>query len=522
MDPDEDREYLYIALEGLRAPVPEPWVACQNEEGEIFFQNSETEEISWNHPLDDFYRELFLEIKSRDMKKKNQEEKEKQMRKNAGKLKSLAPINQKNQNIPSIAQISNQKLMEESHDARPFESKTNNKLMNISNISSNHSKKTNSFFNEDNPNNKSIDLSSMNSKSFEKHSITPKEKNAKRSPLKDRKLKIGNAASTIEIDKWYNSCIEKYIMTSEENLENSKIQYLEQQQKLAQSLEEKLLESIENLKNEKNQNLSQIEDLKNDKEKLIKNLEKENKASFERELNEIHRQYEQKKNEFMSYCSETNKNKLANAEKDLKQIATNKKEEIINLKKEKQQMNEINKNKMLEKFDAEKQKIQKEVKFSYETQLEKFKRDSMTSILKRKEENLQTNSKDLQIKSQKNAELAVIIADTQKNSKKEFFARKFEIEKKHLDQNFQEKLEEFSSAQEIELKNNLRKFRSSLLEKELTNLERECTDEKESLSRIHQNKLNILKMEKQQKTSTSHTYKNIDAMIHQMSNFLVF
>ena len=42
MDLTEDRDLLYIAEEGLKAPVPEPWKAFSNEQEEIYYTNTIT------------------------------------------------------------------------------------------------------------------------------------------------------------------------------------------------------------------------------------------------------------------------------------------------------------------------------------------------------------------------------------------------------------------------------------------------------------------------------------------------
>ena len=40
MDIEKDKEFLYIAREGLKAPVPEPWKTYTNEDDEIFYINT--------------------------------------------------------------------------------------------------------------------------------------------------------------------------------------------------------------------------------------------------------------------------------------------------------------------------------------------------------------------------------------------------------------------------------------------------------------------------------------------------
>jgi len=71
MDPTEDQEYLYLAKEGLKAAIPKPWTACRTKDGKIFYYNFETEESQWEHPLDQAYKEKFVEVKQHHTKSSN-------------------------------------------------------------------------------------------------------------------------------------------------------------------------------------------------------------------------------------------------------------------------------------------------------------------------------------------------------------------------------------------------------------------------------------------------------------------
>jgi len=66
MDPQKDKDLLWIAKAGLKAPLPRPWKPCQtNEEGEIFYFNFETGESVWDHPCDEYHRQLFQKEKAK-------------------------------------------------------------------------------------------------------------------------------------------------------------------------------------------------------------------------------------------------------------------------------------------------------------------------------------------------------------------------------------------------------------------------------------------------------------------------
>ena len=69
MDLEKDQKYFYIAREGLKAPLPEPWKPYKNSKGEIFFINLETHEQVYEHPCDNHYKMVFAQTKARELNK---------------------------------------------------------------------------------------------------------------------------------------------------------------------------------------------------------------------------------------------------------------------------------------------------------------------------------------------------------------------------------------------------------------------------------------------------------------------
>ena len=59
MDLQSDSHLLYIAKEGLKAPLPSPWKPCKDRQGEIWYYNNETKEKQKEHPCDDYYRKYY-------------------------------------------------------------------------------------------------------------------------------------------------------------------------------------------------------------------------------------------------------------------------------------------------------------------------------------------------------------------------------------------------------------------------------------------------------------------------------
>ncbi|GAB6028402.1 hypothetical protein CHUAL_002565 [Chamberlinius hualienensis] len=49
---------MWIAREGIMAPLPDDWKPCQDEEGDIYYFNFKSGESSWDHPCDQHYKSL--------------------------------------------------------------------------------------------------------------------------------------------------------------------------------------------------------------------------------------------------------------------------------------------------------------------------------------------------------------------------------------------------------------------------------------------------------------------------------
>lgn len=62
---------MYIAKEGLKAPLPPSWKPCKTGKGEIYYFNFETSESSWEHPCDLYYKKLAEEAKARKFLEKD-------------------------------------------------------------------------------------------------------------------------------------------------------------------------------------------------------------------------------------------------------------------------------------------------------------------------------------------------------------------------------------------------------------------------------------------------------------------
>ncbi|KAF4139971.1 WW domain-containing protein [Phytophthora infestans] len=78
MDLEAERDLFWIAREGLKAPLPENWKPCKTTDTEeIYYFNFATGQSTWDHPCDEFYRNLYEEHKQKRHAKDAQETDEK-------------------------------------------------------------------------------------------------------------------------------------------------------------------------------------------------------------------------------------------------------------------------------------------------------------------------------------------------------------------------------------------------------------------------------------------------------------
>ena len=62
MDLETEKDLMWIAREGLKAPLPEHWKPCKAPDtGDIYYFNFQTGESVWDHPCDEYYRKLYHE-----------------------------------------------------------------------------------------------------------------------------------------------------------------------------------------------------------------------------------------------------------------------------------------------------------------------------------------------------------------------------------------------------------------------------------------------------------------------------
>ncbi|KAG6579994.1 WW domain [Phytophthora cinnamomi] len=89
MDLEAERDLFWIAREGLKAPLPENWKPCKTTDTEeIYYFNFATGQSTWDHPCDEFYRNLYEEHKKKRQTNDVQEtdEKKKKVKEDVAEL----------------------------------------------------------------------------------------------------------------------------------------------------------------------------------------------------------------------------------------------------------------------------------------------------------------------------------------------------------------------------------------------------------------------------------------------------
>ncbi|XP_037630813.1 centrosomal protein of 164 kDa-like isoform X2 [Sebastes umbrosus] len=117
IDPDGEPELLWLAREGIVAPLPPEWKPCQDVTGDIYYFNFSSGQSTWDHPCDEHYRGLVAQERERVQltaavaggtgakkdkdKKKKKEKKEKKEKKKKEPLKTPGALSSSLGPLPS-------------------------------------------------------------------------------------------------------------------------------------------------------------------------------------------------------------------------------------------------------------------------------------------------------------------------------------------------------------------------------------------------------------------------------------
>ncbi|XP_078140487.1 uncharacterized protein cep164 isoform X1 [Centroberyx gerrardi] len=116
IDPDSEPELLWLAREGMVAPLPHEWKPCQDVTGDVYYFNFSSGQSTWDHPCDEHYRRLVAQERERAQltaaaggpgpkkdkdKKKKKEKKEKKEKKKKEPLKTPGALSSTLGPLPS-------------------------------------------------------------------------------------------------------------------------------------------------------------------------------------------------------------------------------------------------------------------------------------------------------------------------------------------------------------------------------------------------------------------------------------
>ena len=65
IEPDKEPDLMYIAREGINAPLPPDWKPCQDTSNDIYYFNFTSGESIWDHPCDDYYKKMVSEARQK-------------------------------------------------------------------------------------------------------------------------------------------------------------------------------------------------------------------------------------------------------------------------------------------------------------------------------------------------------------------------------------------------------------------------------------------------------------------------
>ncbi|XP_024113896.1 centrosomal protein of 164 kDa isoform X3 [Oryzias melastigma] len=136
IDPDKEPELLWLAKEGIKAPLPPEWKPCQDVTGDIYYFNFSTGQSTWDHPCDEHYRQLVIQERERGPvpaaataeglgakkeKKKKKEKKEKKEKKKNAPLKTLGTLSSSlGPLVPPLVGLAPLRSLEGPGVSRPF------------------------------------------------------------------------------------------------------------------------------------------------------------------------------------------------------------------------------------------------------------------------------------------------------------------------------------------------------------------------------------------------------------------
>lgn len=342
----EDQDLLYIAKEGLKAPLPENYKPYKRRTGEIVYVNLKTNEFQEEHPCDEYYRNLYQEMKRKKVQPKTTGSKFKKNFPIAGN----SPVSIKADPLPTVNLASGQKK----NAPKGFGSLDRS---NISDPQDTSNAQDTSF--------SGIPTPLINKENKKKPPGGPPVGFSDSRGLSDQ-FETDPANGIEALDLEYGQKFLEYSQGREDEIASLRKEYLLQREKTENRIRKDVERAMEELEEELNENLREKTDLMTkEKEKLKATLRKEYEEKIEEEIKKLDKAHFNNKKNIHKDQEDSVQNSIANEEisieqeyKDKKQQLQNQKRDLENQLQQSKKDEESRKQRVYQEFDQEKDSLQ--------------------------------------------------------------------------------------------------------------------------------------------------------------------
>ena len=65
IDVEQEKELMFVAKQGLTAPMPKEWKPCKTDTGDVYYFNFKTGESIWDHPMDEVFKKRVIDERAK-------------------------------------------------------------------------------------------------------------------------------------------------------------------------------------------------------------------------------------------------------------------------------------------------------------------------------------------------------------------------------------------------------------------------------------------------------------------------
>ncbi|DBA00884.1 TPA: hypothetical protein N0F65_008527 [Lagenidium giganteum] len=312
MDLEAEKDLLWIAREGLKAPLPENWKPCKTTDTEeIYYFNFLTGNSTWDHPCDEFYRNLYEEHKKKRLQTHKMQDGDEKKKKEKEDVAELLGKKKKKKAPPSRAEPLGPPTP--MGKANPLEKKPLPGLSSkLGTLSASGLKPVSSL-------GRLKSSTDEETKHVDEDDDNDKEA-AFKSPKALSKPPLGNLLTkkSLGSTSTLSKAESKTDLSGLENdFESKKQKLLQEHERKLAVIEQNQADEIESLRK---RSQKQLEDLQDEEDTKVRQKKKE----LDRKLHDLENQYDQDENTLLR----TRKDKLKRLENDTETTLSEKKQEI--------------------------------------------------------------------------------------------------------------------------------------------------------------------------------------------------